>query len=148
MELILSLYCILPLLELVHTLIKYAQGRDVYIFNFVEAIKDVQYPNYMNFTLILNAHSRMRILMHSIAPWLKSMMGYLWFSLNFPPLMTIGVDTLVNSLKDSNASPKMKTTEEGIGAQFLTHSISRVRRVCCSFGIGTRTNNKRVNYSY
>jgi hypothetical protein len=29
--------------------------------------------------------------MHSIAPWLENMMGGLWFSLNFPPLMTIGV---------------------------------------------------------
>jgi hypothetical protein len=128
----------LPLFELVHTLIKYAQGRDVYIFNFVEVIKDVQYPNYMNFTLILNAHSRMRILMHSIAPWLKGMMGCLWFSLNFPPLMAIGVDTPLNSLKDSNASPKVKTTEEGIGAQFLIRSIYRVRRVCWSFGMGIR----------
>ncbi len=46
-ELIINLHCILPLLELVHTLIKYAQGRDVYIFNFVEAIKDVQYLNFV-----------------------------------------------------------------------------------------------------
>ncbi len=38
-ELIFYLHYILPFLELVHMLIKYAQGRDVYIYNFVEAIK-------------------------------------------------------------------------------------------------------------
>jgi len=118
-ELIINLHCILPLLKLVHTLIKYAQGGDLYIFNFVEAIKDVQYLNYMNFTLILDARSRMRVLMHSIAPWLENMMGCLWFSVNFSPLITIGVDTPPNSLKDSNASPKLKTTEEeGMGHTF------------------------------
>jgi hypothetical protein len=37
-ELIIGLHCILPLLELVHMLIKYAQGWDVYIYDFVEAI--------------------------------------------------------------------------------------------------------------
>jgi hypothetical protein len=39
LELIFGLHCILPLLELVHTLIKYTQGKDVYICDFVEAIK-------------------------------------------------------------------------------------------------------------
>jgi predicted RNA-binding protein YlxR (DUF448 family) len=39
LEFIIALHCILPLLELVHTLIKYAQGRGVYICDFVEAIK-------------------------------------------------------------------------------------------------------------
>ncbi len=38
-ELIPRLHCILPCLKLVHMLIKYAQGRDVYIYDFVEAIK-------------------------------------------------------------------------------------------------------------
>ncbi len=39
LEFILRLHCILLLLELVHTLIKYAQGKGVYICDFVEAIK-------------------------------------------------------------------------------------------------------------
>jgi hypothetical protein len=39
LELIFGLHCILPLLELIHTLIKYTQGKDVYICDFVEAIK-------------------------------------------------------------------------------------------------------------
>ncbi len=39
LELIIGLHCILPLLELVHTLIKYTQGKDVNICDFVEAIK-------------------------------------------------------------------------------------------------------------
>jgi hypothetical protein len=91
----------------------------------------------------------MRFLMHSIAPWLKNMMGCFWFSLNFPPLITIGVDTPPNSSKDSNASPKLKTMEEeGIGAHSLAYNIYRVRKVCWSSRIGIRTNDKHVNYSY
>jgi hypothetical protein len=39
LKFILRLHCILPFLELVHTLIKYVQGRGVYICDFVEAIK-------------------------------------------------------------------------------------------------------------
>ncbi len=38
-ELIFGLHYILPFLELVDMLIKYAQGQDVYICDFVEAIK-------------------------------------------------------------------------------------------------------------
>ncbi len=38
-ELIIGLNCILLLLELVYTLIKYAQERDVYVYDFVEVIK-------------------------------------------------------------------------------------------------------------
>ncbi len=38
-ELIFGLHYILPFLELVHMLIKYAQRQDVYICDFVEAIK-------------------------------------------------------------------------------------------------------------
>jgi hypothetical protein len=51
-------------------------------------------------------------------------------------------------LKDSNASPKVKTTEEGVGAHSLARNTSRVKRLCWSFEIGTRTNDKHVNYSY
>jgi hypothetical protein len=39
LELIFGFHCILPLLELVHTLIKYTQGKDVYICDFFEVIR-------------------------------------------------------------------------------------------------------------
>ncbi len=38
-ELIIDLHYILPLLESAHMLIKYAQGWDVYIYDFVKTIK-------------------------------------------------------------------------------------------------------------
>ncbi len=48
-----------------------------------------------------------------------------------------------NSLKDSNASPKVKTMEEeGVGVHSLTCNTSRVRGVCWSFRMGTRTNSQ------
>jgi hypothetical protein len=54
-----------------------------------------------------------------------------------------------NFLKDSNASSKMKTMEKkGVGVHYLACSTSRVRRLCWNFGMGTRTSDKRVNYSY
>jgi len=54
-----------------------------------------------------------------------------------------------NSLKDSNASFKMKTIEgERVGAHSLVHSISGVRKACWSFRIKTRLSDKHVNYSY
>jgi hypothetical protein len=73
--------------------------------------------------------------------WAFVFKGYLSYNLcvyDAPP----------NSLKDSNASPKMKTTKKRVGARSLIHSISKVRRACWSFGMGTRTNDKSVNYSY
>jgi hypothetical protein len=57
-------------------------------------------------------------------------------------------DTLPNSLKDSNANPKVKTMEKGVRVCSLTRNISGVRRVCWSFGMGTRMNGKWVNYLY
>jgi hypothetical protein len=41
-ELILGLLYILPLLECVHMLIKVAQGRNVFVCDFVENVKQVQ----------------------------------------------------------------------------------------------------------
>jgi hypothetical protein len=38
-ERILALPCILPMLEVVHTLIKYAQRQDVFICEFIDAMK-------------------------------------------------------------------------------------------------------------
>jgi hypothetical protein len=52
-----------------------------------------------------------------------------------------------NSLKDSNANPKMKTTKEGVGARSLAHNTFKVRGACWSFRMGTRMSDKHVNYS-
>jgi hypothetical protein len=54
---------------------------------------------------------------------------------------------LANSLKDSNANPKMKTMKEGIRARSLAHNTSKVRGACWSFRMGTRVSDKHVNYS-
>jgi hypothetical protein len=49
--------------------------------------------------------------------------------------------------QDSNANLKVKTIK-GVGVRSLAHSISRVRKACQSYGMGTRTNDEWVNYSY
>lgn len=41
-EFILGLPCILPFLKCVHTLIKFAQGKGVFVYNFVDTIKLAQ----------------------------------------------------------------------------------------------------------
>jgi len=61
--------------------------------------------------------------------------------------MVVG-DAPPNSLKDLNASPKMKTTEEGVRVHSFARNTLGVRRMCWSFGMGTRLNDKQVNYSY
>ncbi len=38
-EFIMRLHCILPLLECVHTLIKFAQHKDVFVHNFMDIFK-------------------------------------------------------------------------------------------------------------
>jgi hypothetical protein len=54
-----------------------------------------------------------------------------------------------NSLKDSNASPKVKTTQkEGVGLCSIVHNTLGVRRVSWNFGMGNRMSDKWVNYSY
>jgi len=59
------------------------------------------------------------------------------------------VDAPLNSLKDSNVNPKVKTTkEEKIRAHYLVCSTFRVKGVCWSSKMGIRTNDKHVNYSY
>jgi hypothetical protein len=58
-------------------------------------------------------------------------------------------DTPPNSLKYSNANPKVETTEEkGTWVCSLVHSILGVKGACQSFGMGIKTNDKWVNYSY
>jgi hypothetical protein len=48
------------------------------------------------------------------------------------PCQNIGnTDTPPNSLKDSNASPKIKTTKEkGVGVSSLAYNISEVKGAC------------------
>jgi hypothetical protein len=59
------------------------------------------------------------------------------------------IDTPLNSLKDSNASPKVKKTEEnGVGVHSLTHNISEVKRACLNSKMGIKKSNKQVNYSH
>ncbi len=56
-------------------------------------------------------------------------------------------DAPPNSLKDSNANPKMKTME-GVAICSLTHNISRVKGLCESSRMKTRTSDKQINFSY
>jgi hypothetical protein len=56
-------------------------------------------------------------------------------------------DTPPNSLKDSNASPKVKTTQ-GVRVCSLSCSTLGVRRAYWNSGMGNRTNDKWVKYSY
>ncbi len=52
-------------------------------------------------------------------------------------------------MKDSNASLKVKTTKEkGVGACSLPCNTSGVKGACYSSGMGTKMNDKCVNYSY
>jgi hypothetical protein len=57
-------------------------------------------------------------------------------------------DAPPNSLKYSNVSLKVNTTEEGVGVCSLIHSILGVRGACQNSGIGTRMSDKWINYSY
>jgi len=41
-QVVLELSCLLPLLVVVHSLIKFVQGRDVYVCDYVVAIKQCQ----------------------------------------------------------------------------------------------------------
>ncbi len=53
------------------------------------------------------------------------------------------------SLKDSNASPKVKTMkEEGLGVCSFTLNTSGVKKACWSSEMKTKMSDKWVNYSY
>ncbi len=52
-----------------------------------------------------------------------------------------------NSLKDSNARSKMKTTKEEVRLCFISQHLG-VRGACWNFKMGTKMNDKWVNYSY
>jgi hypothetical protein len=57
-------------------------------------------------------------------------------------------DAPPNSLKDSNANLKVKTTKEGIGVCSLAYNTLGVKRACWRFEMGTRMSDKWANYSY
>jgi hypothetical protein len=42
LELILALPCLMPMLEVIHTFIKYAQHQDAFIVNFVNAMNSIE----------------------------------------------------------------------------------------------------------
>ncbi len=61
----------------------------------------------------------------------------------------IHIDKPPNSLTYSNVSPKVKIMEEErVGVLFLPCNTLGVREACWSSGMGIRTNDKCVNYSY
>jgi hypothetical protein len=60
----------------------------------------------------------------------------------------IKIDEPPNFLKYSNANPKVKITEEGVGVCSLVHSTLGVKRACWNPTMGTRVNDKQFNYSY
>jgi hypothetical protein len=47
---LLGLFCLLPLLEAMNALIKFAQGRDTFIYGFVATIKSFQVNLYMMYS--------------------------------------------------------------------------------------------------
>jgi hypothetical protein len=58
-------------------------------------------------------------------------------------------DTPPNSLKDSNASLKVKTLkEEKVRVRSLIRNTLGVRGACYNSEMGTRMSEKQVNYSY
>ncbi len=58
-------------------------------------------------------------------------------------------DAPLNSLKNSTTNFNVKTMEERVGAHFITRNTSKVKRACWNSKImGTRMNDKHINYSY
>jgi hypothetical protein len=51
-------------------------------------------------------------------------------------------DAPLNSSKDSNANPKVKTMEKGIGVCSLARSTLAVKRVCWNSRMGTKMNSQ------
>ncbi len=50
LHMLLGLFCLLPLLEAINALIKFAQGRDIFIYDFVEVVKIYQAKLYMMYS--------------------------------------------------------------------------------------------------
>jgi hypothetical protein len=74
---------------------------------------------------------------------------YLSKNIFFIATSFVAIDTPPNSLKDSNASLKMKLIEEEkIVVYYLAHRTSMVKGACQGSRMRTRTNDKKVNYSY
>jgi len=74
LEIVFSLSCILPMLEMVHTLIKYVQRQDVFICEFIDVVKSIEaelhqlyvdhfykYDDYAfnEFTIVYEHHSEL-----------------------------------------------------------------------------------------
>jgi len=58
-------------------------------------------------------------------------------------------DAPPNSLKNSNVNLKVKIAKKKrVGVHSLVRNTSGVRGACWSFGMGTRINDKWVNYLY
>ncbi len=54
-----------------------------------------------------------------------------------------------NSFKDANGSLEVKIVEEkGVGVCSLVCNTSRVKGACWSSRMGTKMNDKQINYSY
>jgi hypothetical protein len=64
------------------------------------------------------------------------------------PMQLEETDALPNSLTNSNISRKVKMTKERVRIRSLARSTLGVRGVCWSSEMGTRTSDKRVNYSH
>ncbi len=64
-------------------------------------------------------------------------------------LLFLAFNAFIDTPPHSNASLKVKTLEEkGIGVHSLIRNTSKVKWVCWSFGVKTKTNDKQVNYSH
>ncbi len=50
LHILMGLFCLLPLLEVVNALIKFAQGKDIFICDFVAVIKIFQIDLYMMYS--------------------------------------------------------------------------------------------------
>ncbi len=50
LHMLLGLFCLLPLLEAVNALIKFAQGKDIFIYDFVAVVEIYQAKLYMMYS--------------------------------------------------------------------------------------------------
>jgi len=68
--------------------------------------------------------------------------------LSLPLSASVNVNAPPHTLKDSNVNSKVKTTKARIGGMFPSLQHFESRGACCSSGMGTKTNDKWVNYSH
>ncbi len=136
-EVLLGLTCIIPMLKLVQRSSKFAQNREVLICNFVDVVKkyEVQlYHMHYDYQTMYGQKEFGQFLEHSIDVlrhvWLLNQniklecvtfLFYGYIYTQYKKCIVIGAlnqvskvdcDTPPISLMDSNASPKLKVTEE------------------------------------